>query len=270
MIKIRNGRLPQNAQASLAQYQNAVDQAGDYPAQVAAAQSKFRSRNRLDNPTFKAVRDKLTEMCSGNRRCMYCEDAPADEIEHHRPKDLYPELTFAWRNYLYACGPCNGPKNNRFAVIQPKTARIVDVCRPRGAPILPPTPGDPALIDPRHEDPLDYLMLDLRVTFELTPFPDLGLVAHRRAVYTIDVLRLNARDYLVKAREDAFRGYRARLHEYIHQRDSGASPRELARLKRGFRSAPHATVWYEMKRQHPHLPELAGLFRSAPEAAESF
>ena len=26
---------------------------------------------------------------------MYCEDAPADEVEHFQPKDLYPEFVFS-------------------------------------------------------------------------------------------------------------------------------------------------------------------------------
>jgi hypothetical protein len=98
---------------------------------------------------------------------MYCEDAPADEVEHHSPKDLYPELVFTWRNYLYACGPCNGPKNNRFAVMDPADGRLIDVSRPRGAPVIPPAQGTLALLDPRRDDPMAFLMLDLRDTFHL-------------------------------------------------------------------------------------------------------
>lgn len=36
---------------------------------------------------FADVRRVLDEMCSGPRRCGYCEDSCADEIEHIRPKD---------------------------------------------------------------------------------------------------------------------------------------------------------------------------------------
>lgn len=270
MIKVRNGRLPKQASDRLKQYQEEVDNAGGYADRVAAAKTKFRSRNRKTNAAFAAVREKLTAMCSGLGRCMYWEDAPADEVEHHKPKDLYPELAFVWRNYLYACGPCNGPKNNQFGVIDSATGQLVDVSRPRGAPVTPPAFGNPALIDPRTEDPLVFLMLDLRDTFELTPLPEPGTVEHVRASYTIKVLRLrlNERDQLVAARENAFGGYRARLREYIQHRDSGVTRRELARLKAGFRTAPHATVWAEMKRQHSHLQhiELANLFGQAPEA----
>ena len=75
------------------------------PEQVKAAKTLFKSRNRKENRTFAAVRKELADLCSGSRRCMYCDDSVADEVEHFRPKDLYPEVVFAWMNYLYACGP---------------------------------------------------------------------------------------------------------------------------------------------------------------------
>jgi len=268
MLKIPNGNLPAQAGTLLDQYQTDVDGSGDYATRVAAAKSMFKSRNRAKNPAFSAVRAKLTEMCSGIGRCMYCEDAPADEVEHHRPKDLYPELVFVWRNYLYACGPCNGPKNNRFAVIDQTTQQLVNVSRQKKAPVVPPAPGAPALLDPRQEDPLDFLMLDLRDSFYLTPLYASGTLEFLRADYTLAVLRLNARDGLVEARKDAFDGYRARLREFIQQRDAGVESGYLARLKAGFRKAPHATVWFEMQRQHAQLPELSDLFGQAPEALE--
>lgn len=64
---------------------------------------------------------------------------------------------FAWENYLYACGPGNGPRNNRFAVFETGTGQVVDVTRGRRAPIDPPTPGVSLLTDPRTEDPLDFM-----------------------------------------------------------------------------------------------------------------
>jgi hypothetical protein len=124
------------------------------------------------------------------------------------------------------------------------------------------------LLDPRHEDPLAFLMLDLRDTFHLVPVHDPGTTQYLRASYTIDVLRLNRRDLLVEARRDAFGGYRARLSEYVLRRDIGAAQDELERLANGFRTAPHATVWVEMKRQHRLLHELSDLFARVPEALD--
>ena len=181
---------------------------------------------------------------------MYCEDSVADEVEHFRPKDLYPEVVFAWMNYLYACGPCNGRKNNKFVVMD-GTGKLVDVTRPHKAPVVRPTSGDAALIDPRRENPLDFLMLDLRDTFEFTPIADAGTQDYERASYTIEVLGLNDRDYLVRARRTAFRNYRALLSAYGPERN----PQRRCAGMRAIRDNNHPTVWWEMKRQRQRWEE---------------
>ena len=179
---------------------------------------------------------------------MYCEDSVADEIEHFRPKDLYPEYVFVWMNFLYVCGLCNGRKNNRFAVIHPRSGDVLNVTRPLRAPVVPPPTGDAALIDPRREDPLAFLMLDLRDTFEFTPVADAGTLDYERACHTIKILELNGRDYLVAARRTAFHNYCALLSEYARLNDL-----ERRRAKRtalsAIRGNNHPTVWWEMKRQ---------------------
>ena len=260
MLKIGHGRLPRIHQDKLAEYQRNVDEKCSYPEQVKAAKTLFKSRNRKGNRTFAAVRNELADLCSGSRRCMYCEDSVADEVEHFRPKDLYPEVVFAWMNYLYACGPCNGGKNNKFVVIHDAGA-FVDVTRPYKAPVVRPASGDAALIDPRRENPLDFLMLDLRDTFEFTPIADAGTQDCERASYTIEVLRLNDREYLVKARKTAFENYCALLERYGRERD----PRRRCVVMRAIRDNNHPTVWWEMKRQQQRCEELADLFAHAPE-----
>src|SRR5437764_1421089 len=112
MIRLPNIVLPTDARQALHRYQGAVDGQPSYAKRVEAAERLFKSRNKASNRAFQVVRSKLHEMCSGARRCCYCEDSCADEVEHVRPKSLYPEYVFVWENYLYACGPCNGPKNN--------------------------------------------------------------------------------------------------------------------------------------------------------------
>ena len=191
---------------------------------------------------------------------MYCEDSVADEVEHFRPKDLYPEVVFAWMNYLYACGACNGGKSNKFVVID-ETGAFVDVTRPYRAPVVRPASGDAALIDPRRENPLNFLMLDLRETFEFTPIADEGTQEYERASYTIEVLGLNDRDYLVRARKTAFETYRALLLTFGREHD----PRRRGDGMCAIRNNNHPTVWWEMKRQRTMWEELAGLFAHAPE-----
>ena len=268
MIRLPDVPLPAETRRELERLQTKIDSVVVYADRVAEAKRTFSVNNRRDNATFRVVRRKLTEMCSGARRCGYCEDSAADEVEHIKPKDLYPEETFRWDNYLYACGPCNGPKNNRFAVFESATGAYVGVSRKRGETVKAPVNGEMVLISPRREDPLAYMELDLIDTFFFLPTADEGSTDHQRATYTIEVLRLNDRDLLLQARAEAYGSYRARLYEYIKKRDSGASSDQLRTLTQALQCMQHPTVWREIKRQRESIPELSRLFAQAPEALE--
>ena len=185
-----------------------------------------------------------------------------DEVEHIMPKDLYPERVFVWQNYLLACGRCNVGKSNKFAVIVGR--QLIDVTRRHGAPIRRPRRGDPGLINPRAEDPLVYLDLELETCIFL-PREDLTVIDELRAQYTIEVLKLN-RDVLLEARREAYGAYRARLLEYRDLRDGGAEDTKLGLLTDAVMSSSHPTVWREMQRQHTHIDELRDLFSAVPEA----
>ena len=263
MLHIKDAGLEPSTKRGLKRYQTKVDSAGTYPRQVAEGKRLFSMRNRPTNAVFRAVRAKLVEMCSGAQRCGYCEDSVGDEVEHIKPKDLYPECVFTWQNYLLACGRCNGGKNNKFAVIVGR--QLVDVTRRRGAQIRRPRRGDPGLINPRAEDPLAYLDLELKATFMFLPRQGLPTMDEQRAQYTIEVLKLN-RDVLLEARRDAYGSYRARLVEYRELRDSGAEICTLNSLIDGVMSSSHPTVWREMQRQRSDIDELKDLFSTVPEA----
>jgi uncharacterized protein (TIGR02646 family) len=233
---------------------------------VHGAAKMFSTHNRKGNKTFDAIKYALTQMCLGAQRCGYCEDSAADEIEHIKPKNLYPEATFAWLNYLYACGPCNTCKRSKFAIFERRTGKLVDVHRKPKAPVVRPRPGTPVLIDPRTEDPCDFLWLDLLTTFCFSPRIGIGQFAYQRAKYTIDTLGLNERTALRLARKQAFLDYVAQLKQYHTDRKEGASQIELDRIEKHIRERQHPTVWSEMKRQHAVIPTLKKLFRDVPEA----
>jgi hypothetical protein len=263
MIRLDEGiALDQTTREALNRYQQEVTDAGEYPEQVAKAKERFSAYNKKSNATFSAIKAALTAMCSGARRCCYCEDAPADEVEHIWPKDLYPERVFLWENYLYACGPCNGPKSNGFAVFHQGV--LQSVARKKDDLIEPPVSGDPALIDPRHEDPLEYLILDLR-TWQFGARHPTGTREEERARYTWELLHLNDRDYLLQAREEAYESYVALLEKYITRRDTGG---EIKVTLRALRRRSHPTVWREMQRQWDKYDELRALFEQAPEARD--
>jgi len=251
----------------LTRWQQDIDDAATYTQRVALAKSKFSSRNTTRNKTFQEVRAALTKMCSGNRRCSYCEDSVADEVEHIRPKDLYPEQVFVWENYCYACGRCNGPKSNHFAVFPTAVGAAVNVTRPRNGPVTPPVAGEPALIDPRIENPMDLLFVDLAGTFQYLPNVDLVSRDQQKAEYTIELLRLN-RDILIRGRRTARIAFEDILARYIEKRDANAPQEELDRRVATVRELYHRTVWFEMIRQRPHYADLELLFDQAPEALE--
>ena len=127
MIHIESLPLPNDAQTRLDAYQGQVDAKPTYKEQVKKAKSSFKSKNKKSNKTFKAVKKTLDKMCSGARRCQYCEDSAADEVEHFYPKDLFPEYCFSWENYLYSCGRCNGAyKINKFKIFKKDTRDVID------------------------------------------------------------------------------------------------------------------------------------------------
>ncbi len=265
MIRLPDRTLEEHLLVSLAAYQAVVDRAGGFERRVAHASSEFSARNTKANRTFEEIKVHLDRMCSGARRCMYCEDSYADEVEHFRPKYFYPELTFAWPNYLFACGHCNVAKSNRFGLFL-GNGNVLDLIRKRREPPVQPPPGDPLLIDPRSENPANYLILDIAgVTFAFRPVPETDQHSWERARYTISVLKLN-RDALIRGRAEAFQSYVARLRDYTSQRDRGVAKSRLNNLSEALSNMQHPTVWTEMCRQRPDIDLLNELFRRAPEA----
>lgn len=267
MILLPDIALTDVAAAGLRALQAEVDAAGPYAARVAEGKRLFGLRNTRGNAIFDEVKRALDLMCSGARRCAYCEDSAADEVEHVRPKDLYPQVVFAWGNYIYACGPCNGPKGSHFAVFVAGAAALVEVARRAKDPITQPLNGEPALIDPRTEDATKLMFLDLRETYLFTPLAAKGTRDHARADYTITTLRLNKRPELPRARREAYLDYVGRVRHYKHERDTKVSAFRLVELREAVQRRQHPTVWREMLRQREKLPELHALFADVPEAA---
>ena len=260
MIKMKAATLPQGTLEHLKGKQNLVDGEAMYATKVATSKALWGTKSRRH---FEVVRNKLEGMCVGKRRCNYCEDSAADEVEHIEPKDIYPEKTFVWSNYLFSCGPCNGPKNNKFAVFD-HFGSVVNVARKRNEPVVPPLAGKSVFINPRAEDPLNFLMLDLK-TFLFVAIPNISAINKKRAVYTYTILGLNSRDYLVEARKEAFGTYFDSLKLYVHTKSEGANQTELAHKKRELHSRHHPTVWQEMKRWRKFYSDLNNLFDKAPE-----
>jgi hypothetical protein len=170
---------------------------------------------------------------------------------------------------FYACLDCNSThKGEQFAVLQAgtQTPRLVDVTRPKRAAIVAPQRGYvDALINPREEDPLQFMQLDLG-TFHFVPIDmNSQSEANIRASYTIKILGLNKRTVLIRGRRTAFQNFLSRLSDYVNKRAT-LGPAEIQKMKDSLRLERHLSVWEEMKRQRSFYGELDQLFSAAPEA----
>jgi uncharacterized protein (TIGR02646 family) len=265
MIQLKSIRLSDKAEAQLGKWQKEVNEQSSFSVQVALGKQKFSARNQKDNKTFQAVKMSLTEMCSGSRRCCYCEDSVADEVEHIRPKDFFPEGVFCFDNYLYACGPCNGPKSNKYR-IRPNGALVpIDLDKQKELTERPDPEAFHYLINPRFEDPFQFLVLDLASTFFFTVHPNCSGDNAARATYTLEILALNTRDYLVRARQSAFGHYLARAEQYDQRKLDDPDDPDLPKFVLELGRLEHPTVWAEMKRQRDRIPRLDAILRACPE-----
>ncbi|MES2387002.1 MAG: HNH endonuclease [Bacteroidota bacterium] len=261
---------------ALAAYQGKVDAEPDFAKKSSLGKRLFSAANKKGSPVFDAVKLKLKEMCSGAQRCVYCEDSYADEVEHIYPKSLYPEHCFSWDNYIYVCGQCNVAKNNNFAVFRDDTGLFEKVNPKPGTVISRPPPGIAVLINPRTEDAMDYLFLDLGGTFEFVNLADEGTIEYDRADYTLNtILGLNDSGHgeaLRIQRRNYYGSYSARLAQYNSQKEKDASDPDLKKLITELQGESHPTVWKEIQR-HFKLglleqinKELNNLFLASPEA----
>lgn len=227
----------------------------DARSKRAVALWKTKSSGKKTKAAFAEVKRQLGKMCAQVLRCSYCEDSMGDEIEHIWPKTLFPDRAFVWSNYCLACGPCNGPKSNRFALFTGRGKAWLEL-----DPKKEPVGTAPLLLDPRVDDPTAFLMLDVLQTFAFVPRPGLSARELERAKFTIEVLGFN-RDVLCETRRVAARSYESFLNSYVTAAASHR-PDWRAHIER----ASHPTVWHELVRSSARLPAMKRLLMKAPEA----
>ena len=66
--------------------------------------------------TRKYVKKALRGMSLEN--CSYCQNPHAagsyGDVEHYRPKSLFPTRAYSWSNYFFSCRLCNSTKSNKW------------------------------------------------------------------------------------------------------------------------------------------------------------
>ncbi|MEV6981636.1 hypothetical protein AB0M95_10320 [Sphaerisporangium sp. NPDC051017] len=225
----------------------AVRQLADLTQRVTSATDPKAEAKKLWAALEKGVKERiqatLIRMSTGLERCMYCEDSQGTDIEHFRPKSAYPAHAFSWANYLLACTRCNSNhKRTRF----PQSST-----------------GDPLLIDPTTDDPVDHLLLS----------PSTGLYAglDDKGVTTIDVCGLN-RDVCAAGRANAWTAIECLIPSYSRA-VTDSQPRRAGKIIDALRQYPFQSVRSMMSRifreaDDPALllsAEVIEAFRSHPE-----
>lgn len=262
-----------------------------FAAQVKRATTTWKPNNEH----FNTIKDTLQEMTVAAGQCNYCESDRACDIEHVYPKSKFPERTYTWTNYILACSFCNSYlKIDKFAVFVPKNSTTkIDLERNEKvvtASDAPPS-DDGLLINPRTENPQDFIRLDLiaqTLLYQPSEF-DETTRDYQRAKYTIELLDLK-NETLRQAMHNQLLFFIATLEKYkmvkqatdfdsLKKAISGDFPfidesknflaeqqRILANFKRSIQNAMYPTVWDELKRQRQHLPNTNALFNTLPEA----
>ena len=81
---------------------------------------------------FEPITDALKAMAGPGERCMFCSGSESSQVEHFRPKAIFPLRAMEWENLFWTCGICNQSKGDRFPpdtevgemVIDPTTENV--------------------------------------------------------------------------------------------------------------------------------------------------
>lgn len=298
--KLRPSSIKKTTLRHLQERQNDINLAADFAAKVKKAKSFWDRKKQLKAglPAFEDILNVLLKIAPAHGSCVYCERNEATDIEHIFPKSAYPELAFVWKNYLPACSNCNSNyKRNRFAVFSPRGSnQIVRFAFNKNNSVSPPN-KDAAFINPRTENPMDFLEL-IFVADEYIFLPQHDLAKNGRkwlkADITIEIIGLN-RNGLPEARFAAAQNFQNQLRRFliISRAASFAElksaiaanfpvvdetrhfeqekSRVLAAVESFIRTKIfHPTVFKEMVRQKDKHSDFLTLFNDLPEGVQNW
>lgn len=287
MIKMASANLSLSAGQLLSDLQDKIDSKAGFKEKTDEAQRQWNAKrsSNAKRQSFDEVVSKLEELTISEGLCNYCELNESNDIEHIYPKSFFPEHTFGWTNYLLACKQCNsGFKLDKCHVLDP-AGHLVEVVRGNQ-----PQFNDIAIINPRVEDPANFMILNLE-TFTFSPMPGLSIRDQNRFKSTIDILELNTLDVLIRGRRLAAMHYydkmrnlvsilncarktqlRKLLNPYDDRFDFNKTLRELkeeikANRRDYIQRYAHPSVWHAIKLVDSKLKDSwKQIFASIPEA----
>ena len=192
-----------------------------------------RYKNARKTMWFAPVVTKLKKLSGPGQRCMFCSGSEASDVEHYRPKAVYPSLAMTWENYIWSCAPCNRSKLDKFP---------------------PDTEPGGQFVNPLDEDPWEFFFID-EFGF-LTPRYDKKTnTLNERAVTTRDLLGLN-REGVQESRQSRVKDLKAQAKD------------TLSRLKKGEISVVQARAKANAWRKQPFQSDVADYFLDGPGRAE--
>jgi len=296
MLKIISSTISPTTQTHLNNQQADIDGQVSYKEQVKRAATLWNGKEGSisKRAAFLEIKAKLTDNAIGKHYCGYCEHNEHSDIEHIYPKGLYPNKAFVWENYMWACKKCNsGLKLDKFKIFNSLgSSNIQDITPPHNPrTYIQPLNEDSVFINPRVDDPLDFLFLDLK-SGVLVTHPSLTVTRDiERANYTLELLEIDAREGLLEARTVARKRFISSLKRYIIAKNANSfaeleecmeelQPVEFLNslefektktclsIQKDITTRNHPTVWKEMQRQVLSFSKLNQLFLQAPEALE--
>jgi len=251
MIQLVDRALSDSSQKQLDKLQKRINDERTFKKQTSRAKSLWnaKSGSKANRDCFTEIKSALKEMCVSVEVCNYCEKSEAGDIEHIYPKSFYPEHTFAWTNYILACKQCNsGFKLDKCFIIK---ADGTPFFMPRGT--KPEVRSVHAFINPRLENPSDFMLLDLGSdgiagTFKFMLRPNLTPTQRLKAEKTLSILQLNERATLIHSRKEALWSYTHKLNMLIKILDTN-SLAELRKVLAGYNEAIDDTISLEDNKQ---------------------
>lgn len=290
MIPLKSDKviLENDIKETLDKKQKAINDLSTFTEKSKKAIRAWDSKNSPE--IFKRIKEHLISLCVSVEVCNYCESNEANDIEHIFPKKLFPHKTFTWTNYLLSCQNCNSKfKQDLFAIFDPWDSEDVTEFVARQKVENEPTTEDCVFINPREEDPMDFLWLELNTgVFNIHPDCMENSRGFKKAEYTLRTLQLNKRSTLVEGRKATRNEYLNLLKQYVLAKQS-LDFQSLEEAVHGFpavnRTIPfseekqnittsieqkikthrHPTVWRELVRQKDLHSFTRELFAKAPE-----
>ena len=193
------------------------------------AEAARRYGNARKAKWFKPVVKELEELSGPGQRCMFCSGSEASDVEHYRPKAVFPALAMTWLNYLWSCTPCNRSKWNRFP---------------------PDTEPGGRFVNPLDDNVWEFFFIDEFGI--LTPrFDQVSNTLNERAVSTRDYLELN-REALQESRKIRLEDLKSQVDETLQLVSLGKINKAQIRAK--------ISNWLKQ----PFQPDVADYFLNGP------